>query len=74
MSSDFENRFPAETPPTEEEAEARRAQARHALERLATLEEQGHENIVHRSPERLAELRARHLAERNRRATLALKK
>ena len=71
MSKRFEDRFPQETAMTEAEAQARKSQAEHALERLAVLRERGHENIVQRTPEQIAALRERHRAERRRREELA---
>ena len=44
----FEDRFPEIAPLTEEAARARAAQAEHALKRLKILQEEDHENIVHR--------------------------
>lgn len=66
----FESRFPEDVEMSGEAAEARRAQAAHALERLAILEEQDYENIVHRPAEKVAELRKRHLASRSREMAL----
>ena len=66
----FEDRFPQDTPLTGEAARARAAQAEHALKRLEILKEEGYENIVHRTPQKLAELRKRHLASRKRQRTL----
>lgn len=58
-------RYPDEEPMTEEQARGRKAQARHALERLEILEGQGYENVVHRSDETTAELRKRYLAHKS---------